>query len=328
MYDKLNYLYYLFKRNNWMLDPRLIFKSFKTYEIDKPIFLLGNQGGGLTLLSRMLRRHRDVINCTGNKSYWTGADELHAVYGPILPFSLTGLIYKMPQHHIFNKQRSWSYAIDDSIDTFRKTEKDFNEKEKNKLEHLIKYFMYRFGNKTSRFIDKSQIYTVRMSYIHSLLKNHDPKFVLLTRNPYAEVYRSAKGPLPYEEISSRKEKLKYASQHWKNSINAVLEDKKKNPDIDVLIVRFEDLLEKPEENLRKICKHVELEFNEDMLPKPEHKVSFGSRITGRWYPLKPNINQKYIGNISNEDIDIIYEICGDLAEQLGYIDSEMREQAN
>ena len=324
MYDKLNYMYYLFKRNNWMIDPRLLFKSFKSYNINKPIFLLGNQGGGLTLLSRMLRRHEDIVNCTGNKSYWTGADELHAVYGPILPFNLTGIKYKLPKHPIFNTQRSWSYAIDDSIDIYRKTEKDFNIAEKNKLEHLIKYFMYRFGNKKSRFIDKSQIYTVRMSYIHSQLKEHNPKFILLTRNPYAEVFRSAKGPLPYSEISSREEKLKYAAQHWKNSINAVLEDKKNNPEIDILIVRFEDLLRDPEENLRKICKHIDLKFNEDMLPRPEHTVSFGSRIIGRWYPLMPDINKKYIGKISNHDIDIIHAICGNVAEKLGYHDTEMR----
>jgi hypothetical protein len=63
-----------------------------------------------------------------------------------------------------------------------------------------------------------------------------------------------------------------------------------------------------------------------MLPKPEHTVSFGSRITGRWYPLKPDINKKYIGNISNEDIDIIHAICGETAEKLGYYDTEMREK--
>ena len=307
-----------------MLDPRLVFKKFEDYEIDKPIFLLGNQGGGLTLLSRMLRRHDQVINCSGNKEYWTGADELHAVFGPILPFNLTGIKYKLPKHPVFNSHRSWSYAIDDSIDIYRKTEKDFNDAEKRKLEHLIKYFMYRFGDKNSRFIDKSQVYTVRMSYIHALLKEYDPKFVLLTRNPYAEVFRSAKGKRPYSEISSREEKLRYGAQHWKNSVNAALEDKKNNPKINLLIVKFEDLLSRPEENLRKICDHVDLEYNDDMLPKPEHTIPFGSRIRERWYPLIPEINKKYIGKISNHDIDIIENICGDVAEPLGYSADKMR----
>ncbi len=326
MNDKLNYLYYLYKRNNWMLDPNFIFRNFKDYKIDKPIFLLGNQGGGLTLLSRMLRRHDKIVNCSGNKNYWTGADELHAVFGPILPFNLTGIKYKLPKHPIFNSQRSWSYAIDDSIDVYRKTEKNFNVEEKRKLEHLIKYSMYRFGDKNSRFIDKSQVYTVRVSYIHSLLKEYNPKFVLLTRNPYAEVFRSAKGKLPFQEISSREEKLKYAAQHWRNSANAVLEDINNNPDIGLLIVKFEDLLRAPEENLRKICNHVNLEYNDDMLPKAEHTIPFGSRIRERWYPLMPEINKKYIGKISNKDIDIIQDICGDVAEKLGYSDREMRRK--
>jgi hypothetical protein len=80
-----------------------------------------------------------------------------------------------------------------------------------------------------------------ISEIKLCMKEYDPKFVLLTRNPYAEVFRSSKGVGPYFEITSRDEKLKYASQHWKNSVNAVLEDKKNNPEIDILIMRFEDL---------------------------------------------------------------------------------------
>jgi len=325
MKNKLNYLYYLYRRNNWMLDPRYVFKNLEDYKIDKPIFLLGNQGGGLTLLSRMLRRHDKVINCTGNKNYWTGADELHAVYGPILPFNLTGIKYKLPTHPIFKGHRSWSYAVNDSIGIYRKTEKDFNKSEKIKLEHLIKYSMYRFGDKNSRFIDKSQVYTVRMSYINSLLKEYNPKFILLTRNPYAETFRSAKGVGPYFEISSREEKLKYAAEHWKNSVSSVLEDKKNNPEIDLLTIQFEELLKKPEKVLRQICAHIELDYNDDMLPKAEHTIPFGTRYNERWYPLMPEINKKYIGNISKQDINIIKSICGDVAEKLGYSDNEMKK---
>ncbi len=326
MQHSLEYYYYLYKRNNWMLDPRFFFNKFEEYKIDRPIFLLGNQGGGLTLLSRMIRRHENIVNCSGNKNYWTGADELHGVFGPALPFNLTGIAYKVPSHPIFRSPRGWSYAVDDSIDIYRKTEENFNVEEKRKLEHIIKYSMYRFGNKNSRFIDKSQVNTVRMSYLYSLLKEYNPKFILLTRNPYAEVFRAAKGMTAYQEISSREEKLKYAAQHWKNSANAVLEDKKNNPDIDILIMKFEDLLSEPEKNLRKVCAHIELEYSDDMLPKAEHTIPFGTRIRSRWYPLVPDINKKYIGKISNKDINIIQSICGDMAEKLGYRAEEMREK--
>lgn len=325
MLDKLNYMFYIYKRNNWMLDPRLFLYNFKDYTIDKPIFLLGNQGGGLTLLSRMLRRHKDLINCTGNNNYWAGADEMQNVFGPILPFNLTGIKYKAPKHSIFKYPGARAYATDELIDIYRKTEKDFDRLEKEKLEHLIKYFMYRFGDKTSRFVDKSQVYTVRMSYIHALLREYNPKFVLLTRNPYAEAYRTAQDTYPYVNISSREDRLRYAAQHWKNSMNSVLEDKKNNPKIDLLIIQFEELLSNPEEKIREICTHIGLKYNDDLLPKAEDIIPFGSSRKARWYPLKPEINKKYIGKISNKDIDIIKSICGNIAEKLGYSDINMRK---
>jgi len=73
--EALNLLWYLWKRNNWMLNPRSWFGRFEEAEIDRPIFLLGVQGGGLTLLSRMLRRHPQVVSVSGNHRYWSGADE-------------------------------------------------------------------------------------------------------------------------------------------------------------------------------------------------------------------------------------------------------------
>jgi hypothetical protein len=103
-----------------------------------------------------------------------------------------------------------------------------------------------------------------------------------------------------------------------------LEDKNNNPEIDLLIVKFEDLLSNPKETLQQICNHVDLTFNNDLLPKAEHSIPFGSRYDERWYPLIPEINKKYIGKISNSDIDTIQNICGDVAEKLGYYDTEMR----
>ena len=45
----------------------------------------------------------------------------------------------------------------------------------------------------SRFIDKSQIFTVKLSLINELLKENRPKFILITRDPYASCLRAANG---------------------------------------------------------------------------------------------------------------------------------------
>jgi len=75
---------------------------------------------------------------------------------------------------------------------------------------------------TFRFVDKSQVYTVLVSLIRELLKDYNPKFVLVVNNPYTAYYRAAlskaqdmewlKGKLSF------KERLEICAQHWVNSI--------------------------------------------------------------------------------------------------------------
>ena len=39
------------------------------------------QGGGLTIISRILRRSRNVVSISGGSNYWSGADEMNSVLG-------------------------------------------------------------------------------------------------------------------------------------------------------------------------------------------------------------------------------------------------------
>jgi len=113
---------------------------------------------------------------------------------------------------------------------------------------------------------------------------------------------------------SFKERLEICAQHWANSIRCALEDR----DEDMLVVRFEDLLQGPERVLREICEHVELDFYEDMLPAPYHKIPFGSRFWDRWYPLSLDRALHYIERATPEELEIVERRCGSLARALGY----------
>ena len=318
----LNHVWYLWKRNKWVFDFYFWFGKFDKVSIDRPIFLLGIQGGGLTLVSRMLRRHPQVISVSGNCKYWSGADEMHAVFGPILPPELTGLRYKVPipHHPVFPPLRSWTYACDELLPYYRRTAKDANERIRKRFEHVIHYCIARHAidKNKARFIDKSQVYTVRVSLIRELLKEYNPRFILVTVNPYAAVYRAATGKA--KDMALLKDKLPFAkrleicAQHWKNSYRCALEDR----DEDMLVVRLEDLLCEPAVYLRKICDHVELEFSERLLPHPDDKIPLGSRFRDRWYPLNVNRVLHYIDKATPEELALIHEICGDLAEEFGY----------
>lgn len=320
--EALNLLWYLWKRNNWMLNPRSWFSRFEEAEIDRPIFLLGVQGGGLTLLSRMLRRHPQVVSVSGNHRYWSGADEMHTVLGPILPPELTGTRYKVPwpDHPVFKPPRSWTYACDELLPHYRKTAEDATPKLKRAFERAIKMCIARHAldQKNARFVDKSQVYTVRVSLIRELLKEYKPKFVLVVNNPYAACYRAALGKAQdMERLKGKlsfKERLEICAQHWANSIRCALEDKAK----DMLVVRFEDLLREPGATLRRICQHVELDFHQDMLPAPHQKIPFGSRFRDRWYPLSIKRALHYVEKATPEELEIIDARCGSLARELGY----------
>ena len=65
--SKLNQIY-------WDLKPvislRKISYKLKDINVNKPIFILGTQGGGLTLISRILHRHPDTVYCSGNSKFW------------------------------------------------------------------------------------------------------------------------------------------------------------------------------------------------------------------------------------------------------------------
>ena len=121
---------------------------------------------------------------------------------------------------------------------------------------------------------------------------------------------------------SFKERLEICAQHWVNSIRCALEDR----DEDMLVVRFEDLLQQPKRVLREICQHVELDFRQDMLPAPHQKIPFGSRFRDRWYPLSLKRALHYVEKATPEELEVISAYCGALASELGYEVSFLSEK--
>ena len=320
--DKFNIIYYLWKRNNWMLDIRSYTGYFSKIPFEDPIFLLGNQGDGLTLLSRMLRRNPNVVNVTGNSKYWAGADEMMNVNEQILTPEISGMVIGAPYYDKLPPPRGWSYACNDLIKFYRKTEKDINYKNRKKLKAAIGMAISHHGRKIKnpRFLDKSQIFSVKMAFINKLLEEHNPYFIFITRNPYATIYRAAIGKARdmarASDFLSFKQRLNICLEHWLNTIKIIEEDQKKVNNF--LWIRLEDLLNNPKEILKKVCNFSKLEFNEDMIPKSYHKFPLGVRFKERWYPLNPSVNQSYLRKLPQNISEIIFKACGKYAQKYGY----------
>lgn len=321
-----NYLYYYWRRNNWIFYIPRLFREYENIKIDRPIFLVGNQGDGLTLIARMLRRQRAIVSITGNYNYWAGADEMQSVMGCRLPRSLRQggrFMCKDFSHEKLTPPRSWSYGSDDLVDYYRKNATDYDKEVAQILKRIIREAIHRFGRaeENIRFVDKSQIYSLKMSYIDALLKDTQPYFVLITRNPYATCYRAALGKAGdmrrYATELTLDERMKVCVQHWSNVMQYVWQDRDKVSNFKW--IRFEDILSNPIESLMELCAFLDLPFEETMVPKAEDSLPFGTKYPKRWYPLRPDVNQKYLEDIPKQYIELVKKHCGPIAEQFEYM---------
>lgn len=320
--NRLERLAYTGRSFSWLVDPRTFLPDSST-AIDRPIFLLGTQGGGLTLLSRMLRRHQSAVSAAGGPNYWTSADELQNVFGLVLPAPLTGLRYKAPPHPTLPAPRSWTFAARDLFDIYRRSAEDATPELAQSLKRIIRSNLRRHATRIdkARFIDKSQSYSVRAGLIWALLQEHNPIFVLMPRDPYVSVYRAATGKAAdmkrLATTLSHDERIDICAEHYANTMRAALEDADRHG-FPLMIMKFEALIAEPSAALQSVCDFCELSFSEDMLPAQHHRLPFGSRYRDRWYPIKADVNAIYEEMIDDVTIARVNYYAADLLPRLGY----------
>lgn len=306
-----------FRWNLWRFNVRKLWTDLSSIEVDRPIFLLGTQGAGLTLLSRMLQRNPQVVNVWGDARHWAGSDELHVVLAPRLPDSLR--LRGHPELRARRLGESWTYATDEMLPYFRKTGTDASEALRSRFLDVIRELLLLHAGRGRgfRFLDKSQSYTVKVAFLERLLRGTHPHYVLVTRNPYAMCRRATlKGGGRAEARHGKLELVRLAAQHWNNSYQYALEDGRDLGRMQVL--RFEDLLKNPGARVRAICDFLDLRYYAGMLPAPEQSRPLGSSRDHKWYPLRSDVNHRYLETLDLAEIELIRERCGDLAERFGY----------
>ncbi len=319
---RLDAALYAYRRSRWMLRLPSLFlrRRDPDRKVDRPIFLLGVQGGGLTLVSRMLRRHPRVVSVTGNHRYWAGADELQNVLGPVLPAELTGIVHKVPPDDVFTATRSWVYASDRLLPKYRRTAADATRVRRGEFRRLLHWLVAQHAHDASvaRFTDKSQVFTVRASYINALLDGCGARFLLITRDPYAACARGVRlGDFrPLLGTHSAESRLDIAAQCWVNSMRCALEDGQAIEHFKA--VRFEDILADPTGRAQEICAFTGLDYSDDLVPQPQQSLPRGSRMKDRWYPLRTDVNERHRSDLDEKSVAIIETRCGGIARQLGY----------
>lgn len=114
----------------------------------------------------------------------------------------------------------------------------------------------------------------------------------------------------------------FMREQWNPSARQALQNRAKYPDR-YMIVRFEDLVQAPEQTIRNVCDFAGLEFEPDMLEARDqpgwkgHNSHFRANAPDRNISAKPI--RRYLEQLSPLDISICDELGGDLMLAHGYL---------
>lgn len=309
----------LYQRDRWFYSLRRHGRSADRLPV-RPIFVLGLQGGGTTLVSRCLLRHPDVVSMGGNSGYWVATDELGFVENRRrrLPRTLWSSNRRPDlEHPVFGDTHASVYASDELLPAYRNVAEDATEADAAALKRLVREHVAVYAHDTgrARFVDKTHTYTLKIPYLRTLLDDCDPCFVLVLRNPYSFCVRAVRRKRPsYRVELSYERQLRLAAEHWENSFRIALADGERQPGF--VAVRFEDFLARPAEVVERICDVVGLPFESRLVPHPGDRMPFATLPGDRkWYPLG---GDDWIGRVTPDEAAIVDERCGELARQLGY----------
>jgi Sulfotransferase family len=307
------------RRDRWRYSPRRRLRSVDAIPIDRPIFVLGLQGGGTTLAARTLLRHPAVVSMSGNSSYWVATDELGFVRNRMaaLPPSLWSSSHRTDlDHPLFGTEHHSMWACDELLPAYRRVAEDATPADAQRFKRLLREHVavYARARQSARFVDKTHTYTVKIPYLDALLAGCDAYFLLVLRNPYAlcdHVLR--RKPPSWRSVPRYEEQLALAAEHWENAFRIALEDGERTGRF--ASVRFEDFVRSPERVVRALCRLVDLPYRPDLVPRPGDRMPFAT-LPGdtKWYPLRTPPAPA----LAARSVDLIAARCGSLAERLGY----------
>lgn len=303
--------------------PRLIYRRQKKIPIQQPVFMLGVQGGGLTIISRVIRLLPDTVYISGNHQFWAGEDEIHNKKRfKWLPDALTlrspgyyNLLGHEKNHPEFGYERAFLYATQEFIDEYRLTEKDWTPELEFALKKSIRRCLcvYAKNLSTAQFHDMSQTYALKIPFLMRCFP--DVRLIIVTRDPFAVCWKQAQVSPIFQKNPERAVGL--AAEHWLNSYETAITDAKNGAH--VLQLRFEDFMQDPIAVLKKIFIFLDKSKVDVENLIAQHKAPpLGSCEPEKWFPINGGVNKRHHHEMPIWARNVISEKCGQFAKTLGY----------
>lgn len=211
-------------------------------------------------------------------------------------------------HPVFGYERSWVYATDELLPQYRKTKQDHSEVLERRFRNYIRRSIraHSRDGESARFLDMSQSYSLKIPLLREIFPS--ARFIVVVRNPYAMCWREVtRRPeqkyCRWSERPSLERGLRLAAQHWANTYALALSDLREMDE--GLVVHFEDVLRYPKKHMREISDHVAVSYTDDMIPQAYHRLPIGSKEKSKWYPIRTDVNDKYLNDVADEAMKII-----------------------
>ncbi len=274
----------------------------------KPIYIIGYPHGGCTIVCNMLRGSSKVFHILGTKAnsfsstiFGNGLEGHNALYHRIPP------TLRNPDG---KGDPCWKYAWDENIAQHHLTEKDVTPEDKEQYVSVLEKIKEEWdADDTMRYLDKSQPYLTKTRYVQEMLSPAEVYFIYVIRNPYILCNKPNKFSWYHNPAK--------AVEQVANNYNCFIEDFKHLKHSK--IVKFEDAILKTRETLEGLCKFLELDFEEDMIPHSNSHTDLPHQA--KFYPLKTEVVDHYDGikDFSAGGYDkLVEEKCSAIIKRFNY----------
>jgi hypothetical protein len=307
-----------YERDRWRVSPRRFAREVDHIPLRQPIFLVGTQGAGETIIGRCLRRNRSVVSVSGNSDHWTGGDEMGTIRNRMsrLPPALWGSKHRadvgLP---LFGTDQPYGCSL--LLPLYRRTADDATAEDARRFRRVLREHIavYARDPRNARFLDKTHAYTLKMPLIAALLRDAHPCFVLVMRNPYETCrWMLVRKPQLFGPDVPPTRRLELVAEHWSNTYRTALRDAERVPS--VAVVRFEDFVAETASVVRALSDFVQLEFDPAMVPRPGQSRPFATLPGDRkWHPL---YQSDWLSGMTAGEEAIIAERCQELADRFRY----------
>ena len=165
----------------------------------------------------------------------------------------------------------------------------------------------------------------------------ESKFVILTRDPRDNALVKMKRIVregDHENVFDRKNNYYHLALDWNREYNLLYSKMKEIGEQRFLQLRYEDLVERPEEELKRVANFLKFEYKSIMLDYHQVIKAKALKIINtenvakqHFYELHKSLTEKvntnkvglWKSNLRDKDANIVWSICHERAMQMGYM---------